>query len=772
MIHRYRIVGAVLTIIAAFIFFVSSIVLREPVINTVLVTYGETTSSVEFPHYTHDSLADTMTYTFNYVRDQEKSDWLTIIPDDLLYSMKVNGTPILLDSIPRAQLRDYKNGARIALADHLKMGSNAIEVVVSNRGGRGGLDLGYNPPIDQYKHSALLLFLGVLCFLGTCGILLLPVWQTIGRKKSLNVVAGIIILGITCIVSGNQLTNIYSNYNGKHVEEQWPIHKHSVKGRYVLTFDYSTSLWSSDLFKIIPDDKLIEMRVNGDAVDLSQVDDAELKDWHNGFMYDFTPYLTQEINSIEIIVTNQGGQGGVTVFPNNGIFERIVIFTLYCLGLFLLMYGAFSYFTFSKSEMVLFGLGIALLIWYLIYTPLTVRIFDVYEGGGHRDYIFYLIDNLGFPHPAKGWEYHQPPLYYLFGAVVAFISTHLFAIDWHVPMRFASLLMLVVFQFVAYLTVRELIKSRLLRRVLLGLILFWPSGIIHSIRIGNDMPMYLFTGIGFYLIVRWWRTHRMVYFNWSLVCLFLSMVSKSSGVILGGVLAGLLLIQLIRKNRKQFIKPALLSFVVVIIAAGVNIGDNIYFAQQEKSDWLLLNVGTSINKRLKVDNGIVNYIYLDIPTYLQQPFTSTWHDWGGRQYFWNFFLKSSLFSEYQFRSSFHAVLGGTIGVLLLLMILMPFIGIRRLSLARIYKEAPALLLVLSSVGALLAYRIKAPVSCNTDFRYIYPVLIGAILLYGRMVQLIPEGALKKSKIRMILIGIPILFSFCSLLFFVTWGFVQ
>ncbi|MGL1902771.1 MAG: glycosyltransferase family 39 protein [Fibrobacterales bacterium] len=767
MTNNQRIAVVALALISALILFISSIVLREPVINSQTVTYGDITSVVELPHYTHDTLADTMAYSFNYVRDREGSNWLTVIPDDFLYSMKVNGADVRLDTIQKSKLRDYKNGARISLIDHLEIGSNAVEIVVVNSGGRGGLDIRYNPPTHQYRTSALLVFMAVLCFFFAGAVILAPVWRSIGRKKSFTMAAGLILLGITCLLSGNQITNIFSNYNGKQVEEQWPVQKHSVKGTYVLTFDYSPSLLSSDLFKIIPDDKLVGMRVNGESVDLTHLNKAQLNDWHNGFLYDFGPYLTSEVNSIEIVITNKGGQGGVTVYPNYSVIERIAAFTLYSIGIWLFIYAALSYFAFSKSEMILFGIGIAVLVWYLIYTPLIVRIFDVYEGGGHRDYIFYLIDNLAFPHPAKGWEYHQPPLYYLIGAVVAFVSTHLFTVDWHVPMRLISLLMFVLFQLVSYLTVRELIKSPLLRKVLLCVILLWPSGIIHSIRIGNDMPMYLFTVLGFYLIVRWWRSHKKIYFNWALVCLFLSMVSKSSGVILGGVFAGLLLIQLIRKNRKQFIKPALLSLVVVIIAAGVNIGDNIYFAQEEKSDWLLLNVGNSINKKLKVDNGIVNYIYLDIPTFVSQPYTSTWFDWGGRQYFWNFFLKSSLFSEYQFRSPFHMVVGGVLGVLLLIMLLMPFWGIRKLSIARIYKEAPALLLVLSSLGALLAYRIKAPVSCNTDFRYIYPVLIGAVLLYGRMVQLQTQTSVKK-----VLLGVPVLFAFCSLLFFVTWGFVQ
>jgi hypothetical protein len=43
--------------------------------------------------------------------------------------------------------------------------------------------------------------------------------------------------------------------------------------------------------------------------------------------------------------------------------------------------------------------------------------------------------------------------------------------------------------------------------------------------------------------------------------------------------------------------------------------------------------------------------------------------------------------------------------------------------ASFYKKLPWFLAVIMPFLLLLAYRIKVPLSCNTDFRYIYPVLL-------------------------------------------------
>src|SRR5204863_8583698 len=65
-------------------------------------------------------------------------------------------------------------------------------------------------------------------------------------------------------------------------------------------------------------------------------------------------------------------------------------------------------------------LGLLLRILYLSYTPYSVRTSDVLEYGGHWDSIKYVANHVRLPAPNMegSWEYHQPPLYYIFAAIV------------------------------------------------------------------------------------------------------------------------------------------------------------------------------------------------------------------------------------------------------------------------------------------------------------------------------------------------------------------
>ncbi|MBY0379043.1 MAG: hypothetical protein K2P99_01440 [Burkholderiales bacterium] len=182
------------------------------------------------------------------------------------------------------------------------------------------------------------------------------------------------------------------------------------------------------------------------------------------------------------------------------------------------------------------------------------------------------------------------------------------------------------------------------------------------------------------------------------------------------------------KLRNNFF--VILGFITLSLS--INFGDNVYyFLAGKSSDWLLSNVSTVINSGLKVQNTITSYMVFDLATYLQHPFISTWDDISGRQYFWNFVWRSTLTSEFSFNGEAFKLWGTINGVLLLAMLSsiviyllqrQPNISMHTIKL-NAYKNLPWILLLVFPFILLLAYRIKVPLSCNTDFRYIYPVLV-------------------------------------------------
>src|SRR5690606_12574739 len=118
-------------------------------------------------------------------------------------------------------------------------------------------------------------------------------------------------------------------------------------------------------------------------------------------------------------------------------------------------------------------------------------------------------------------------------------------------------------------------------------------------------------------------------------------------------------------------------------------------------------------------------------TFIQNPFITTWDDALGRQYFWNFVWRSALSSELLFNGRAMELWSFINGILLLMMLSgiavywlqqQPLLTPRQVRYAA-YRHLPWLFALVMPFILLLAYRIKVPLSSNTDFRYIYPVLL-------------------------------------------------
>ena len=85
---------------------------------------------------------------------------------------------------------------------------------------------------------------------------------------------------------------------------------------------------SSMQFRIIPDDRLLEMTINGRLVDLSVVSRDKLSDFANGFSIDLSPYLKRGTNKISVVVWDRGGSGkyGFKMRPEGVGWQPLMIF--------------------------------------------------------------------------------------------------------------------------------------------------------------------------------------------------------------------------------------------------------------------------------------------------------------------------------------------------------------------------------------------------------------------------------------------------------------
>lgn len=505
-----------------------------------------------------------------------------------------------------------------------------------------------------------------------------------------------------------------------------------------ITVDGITS--ENHRFRIYPDDEIHHLTVNGKPVSLDSFSIEDRRNYGSGFVIDITQLIPNEINVIEADLSNASNPAGFRIESTNRL-TNIKLFAIY-IALIILVIALSRHLHITKVQLFLLFLSLALSTLYLSKTDERTRTFDVFEGGGHKDYIEYLIDHHKLPIPGDGWEYHQPPLYYLTAA----IAKQLAPIDSKVSGELWGQLF-ALFLWTLFLTSSLATLNFSLRKHQTALLLasvalcLWPSGIIHSIRIGNDLGVYACYGLAFFYTIRWWKKRDSATLFWASLWMAASLLSKSNGLAVAGVLGVLVLLHiyssarkkhLFQQNKTKLIRDVAIAGGLFSCAILLNFADNVkHYLDGTSEDWLLSNVSEMINPGLKVNNEIKNYIIFDSATFLEQPFISTWEDKYGRQYFWNFVLRSSLSSEYFFNGRWMELWGIINGVLLLMMIAGAFIfylqkqpqtswnKIKRLS----YKNAPWIMALVFPFILLLAYRIKVPLSCNTDFRYIYPVIV-------------------------------------------------
>lgn len=513
-------------------------------------------------------------------------------------------------------------------------------------------------------------------------------------------------------------------------------------GHYTIGLNLDNVTSDAQQFRIIPDDEVISVKVNGEAISIDHISRSDRRNYTSGFVLNIDKLKPEQTNTLEIDVINESNPTGFRINAIQQLSKNQFIGSLIIFGLFSLF--LMRSLKTSKLQKICFLFSLILSLTYLSFTDSRTRTFDVYEGGGHKDYIQHLIKEHNLPNPGEGWEYHQPPLYYLIAAATK-VAGHIPETANDLWGQLLALYFWCIFLIGALASLNIAFKKRRLPLLIASFALcFWPAGIIHSIRIGNDLALYAFYALSFFYTLKWWKTRASVHLFWASLWMGASLLTKSNGLAMTATLSVLFLLHMVlifkdrahfQQKKKKLARDFGILSSIVFIALALNFGDNVYYyVKGTSSDWLLSNVSQSINSGLKVKNNPENYLIFDAATYLQQPFISSWDDISGRQYFWNFVWRSSLSSEFSFQGEALRLWGLSNGILLLFALIggciyflqkQPYIT-RSHALLASYKILPWILTLVFPFILLLAYRIKVPLSCNTDFRYIYPVLVNVI----------------------------------------------
>lgn len=419
----------------------------------------------------------------------------------------------------------------------------------------------------------------------------------------------------------------------------------------------------------------------------------------------------------------------------------------------------------NKLLIVIFALGILIRLVYLSYTPFNVRTYDVDVVGGHIDYIKFVEKNHRLPDVSQKseqcWECYQRPLYYMTAAsLYSSIKSDGNKIAYRC-LQLYSLMLFSGFLFFGVLIFKRLFNDDFYTNIASSLLIFWPSGIIHSVRIGNEPMLYLFYAVGLFFIIKWYQENKNADIIVAAVFACLATLTKSTGIILFFVMLPFLGWKIwISKNKSAHFYSAIIILGIFFVSLTPVVKDliNVHLGNND-SGWRLAGNSWSLNEGLFVGNKLKNYTSFDVQDFLNVPYADTWHDAGGRQYFWNFLLKSSLFGEFRIDLPLNYFLATQMSAMLLIMAACIIGG---LTIAKTKIDRGFHILFLNAIlllASLVYFRVNVPASCSNDFRFIFPSLFTFIaLLVLAIKNLNVANYHKLARIGYVLVVIFIVFS--------------
>lgn len=394
---------------------------------------------------------------------------------------------------------------------------------------------------------------------------------------------------------------------------------------------------------------------------------------------------------------------------------------------------------FERGIVVILLAGLGLYFVYLGYTSFGER---NYDGGPQLQYIEFIVKNHRRPPAAHCLICHHPPLYYGAGAVVyAFFNATRLAS----PAEGLQLFGLVLFMiFLAYgaRTAALLLPERRDRLLATALMVFWPYSVHNSVRLHNDSMATAWMAIAVFHVVRWAQQERPRDLYLGALFTALGLLTKSSAYAVVPVLGALLVSRFFRSRDKlRFLGRG--AVAVALVAGALLLNARGKETPRMKNGPLchkILGNACDIDPRMFVENEVENYVYLDLPSFVREPYALAKREGSGRQYFWNHLLKSSLFGTHntvadrETAYELNRAVAAVMNALLLGMIAYLGIGLVAVNKRRLARRWAAVILNLAScVAFMMGFRALIPAPHHSDFRHVFHAVILVSIAYAAAV---------------------------------------
>lgn len=535
-------------------------------------------------------------------------------------------------------------------------------------------------------------------------------------------------------------------------EGSLPVLKKMEKGeRFSVEFDVESRFENYDL-AIIPDDCAEEVVINGHVVDLRHFKDN--CNFSRGFVLRdslLALYRVGNRTHYAFSMRNEGGDAGLNAQVSQTSPLRVSIGLLAVLSLGLLCFFIARRFGFGWGIAVIVFLAVVIRAVFLMNVPYTNFAYDV---DGHVAYVQYIIENHSVPGTDDCWTCYHPPVYYV-SAVPSYLFGEWLGLSGPIGLQVYSLLLSIVTVFLGMLFLRSFLAGKALG-IASVLWAFWPVMILVSPRIGNDQLFYMLHMLCMWGGVNYLKEGRGKYLLVAVIATALAMWTKATAVVTLGTLIVFMVLGywMNLRNRRltcsEWVSAGLLLSLIVVVVLQHLLGDS-----------ALVGNSSGLAGRLKVGNEAFNYIFFDLKSFVTHPFTSAWNDGSGREYFWNYAFKTSLFGEFE-------MVRNVMGRNLATIVSCAFLGLIVYAARCFWKTKLQMIhwfLLLQGVAfitALMFLRMKHPYSCSNDFRYILPAIICFIPFVAQGIT--NEGA--SIKWRVLGYGLVLTFVLCTAVLFI------
>lgn len=520
------------------------------------------------------------------------------------------------------------------------------------------------------------------------------------------------------------VSNVNLTYGNKTETVKLPIQKIIPQNTdFIVSLDLFVADNEKQEYNVVPDDCIKKIVINNKEIPLNGVEG--LCSYPKGAIIDFTRYLNIGNNKIEFLLHNNGGQGGLRLNKNEN--KSCLIYIVFIALLFICLFLSLRKLKFGFRACFVIFLGIAIRIIYYGNDAILYE-FD-YDFNQHLTYINIIEQEKRLLAANECFVCYHSPLNYIILAPFSYD----FNLLKQVPMLFSFLTII----FGVALIHRALGKNMLAFLASLICVL-WPGFVLTSTRIGNDVPFYFASVFCMYFTYSWMHSKKNSHLILATFGAALSLAFKSTGFIILGVWVITYICGVFKNFKIGSLKAIIISVILIILSL---IASNYRAIENFIENGRISIVGNAggLPDGLKVKNEFGNYIYFDLKDYIMEPYASPWTDKGGRQYFWNYALKTSLFGEFKlWNSPFGRTIASILSILALFIFILALWGIIHVR----FNEIPLLLFAVFLFAGLIYLRANYPYSCSNDFRYIFPVIFPIAYFSVRGVQIMQNKRLR------------------------------